>query len=52
MLKNCNFFVVREGVKRIFFSNSPIGWSENGLREGDLLEGKSAYGYTPLDTYA
>ncbi len=39
----------------IFFSNPPIGWSENGLREGDLLEEKSAYGYPPspppLTTY-
>ncbi len=26
------------------FSNPPIGWSENGLREGDLLEGELAYG--------
>ncbi len=31
----------------IFFSNIPIGWSENNLREEDLLEEKSAYGYPP-----
>ena len=24
-----------------------LGWSENGLREGGLLEGKSAYWYPP-----
>ncbi len=29
-----------------FFSN-PIRWSENGLREGDLREGKSSNGYPP-----
>ena len=43
------FFGVKEGVKWKFFPNPSIEWSENGLREeGDLLEGKSAYGYPPL----
>ncbi len=47
-VEKMQFFGVREGVKRIFFSISLIGWSENGPREGHLLEGKSAYGYPPL----
>ena len=56
MLKQQHFFWVREGVNSIFFSNPPIGWSENGFREGNLLRGKSANGYPPfsppLPTYA
>ncbi len=47
-VEKLKFFGVREGVKGNFFQNPSIGWSENGLREGDLLEGKSAYGYPPL----
>ena len=43
MLKNSNFWCLGGG-KMDLFSNPPIGWSENGLREGDLLEGKLAYG--------
>ncbi len=46
-MKTSQFLWVREGVKSKKFSISPIGWSENGLREGDLLEGKSAYGHPP-----
>ncbi len=47
MLKTC-IFLCQGGGKGKFFSNPPIGCSENGFREGDLLEGKSAYGYPPL----
>ena len=51
MLKIAIFWC-QGGGKMNFFSNPHIGWSENGLREGDLLEGKSAYGYPlPLPTY-
>ncbi len=42
------FLGVREVINWNFFSDPPIGWSGNGLTEGDLLEGKSAYGYPPL----
>ncbi len=55
-VEKLQFFGVREGVKGFFSPNPSIGWSENGLRKGDLLEGKSAYGYPPppppLPTYA
>ena len=47
-VEKLKFFGFREGVKGKIFQNPSIGWSENGLREGALLEGKSAYGYPPL----
>ncbi len=45
------FFPVREGVYSKIFSNPSIGWYENGFWEGNLLRGKSAYGYPPLPMY-
>ncbi len=42
-MKNRNFLL--QGGAKLFFSDPPIGWSENVLREGDFLERKSAYGY-------
>ncbi len=36
--KNLQVFFRQGGVKYKFFSNLPIGWSKNGLWEGDLLE--------------
>ncbi len=46
-MKNTQILWVRDGVKSKIFSNPTIGWAENGLSEGDLLEGDLAYRCPP-----